>query len=203
MVYFFIYDMKIVFRYFCIGLFLFFTWPFFLYKKYGNKKYKLQGRTLIVANHYSNFDPFFIYLIYGRKKIYFVTIIETKKKLLSRFVTWLFDCLFIDYNSSNFGFFKQCLEILKNDGIICIFPEGAINPRKRGFFEFKNSFIFLAKKTNANVLPLYIYPALSFFKKSKVYIGDIITPQTLSQYDDLDVASIYVLSKIMDYSIAC
>ena len=196
--------MKTLLRHFCVGLFLLFTWPFLLYKKLGNVKYELQGRTIIVANHYSNFDPFFIYLMYGRKKkIRFVTIVETKKKLVSRFVTWLFDCLYIDYNTVNWGFFKQCLEILNNDGVIGIFPEGAINPRKYGFFDFKNSFVYLAKKTHANVLPLYIYPELALFKKSKVYVGDVITYEKLNELDDLTVASMYVLSKIMDYSTMC
>lgn len=196
--------MKTVLRCFCVGVFLLFAWPFFLYKKYGNTKYRLQGKTVIVANHYSNFDPFFIYLIFGRhKKIRFVTIVETKKKCFPRFVTWLFDCLYIDYSSTNLGFFKQCLQILKNDGVICIFPEGAINPRKYGFFDFHNSFAYLAKKTGSNVLPLYIYPKLAFLKKSKIYIGDTVTCEKLNELDDLTVASMFVLSKVMDYSNMC
>ena len=73
--------MKKTLRALLSGLFLLLFWPFFLYKKYGNTDYKLTKRTIIIANHYSNFDAFFIYLIYGRnKKIHFVTIAETKKK---------------------------------------------------------------------------------------------------------------------------
>ena len=55
--------MRVVMRYITICIFLFFAWPYFLYKKYGNTAYKLEKRTIIVANHYSTFDPFFIYLI--------------------------------------------------------------------------------------------------------------------------------------------
>lgn len=177
-----------------------FLWPFFLYKKYGNKNYKLQDKTVIISNHYSTFDAFFIYLIYRKKKIYFATIEEVKKKFLSRFITSLFDCLYIDYDSTNLIFFKKCISILNNNGIICIFPEGEINPTKYGFFDFKASYIYLAKKTKANILPLYIYPELTAFKKSIVYIGDVIEYKDYSEYKDLESANMYVQSLIMDYS---
>lgn len=72
--------MKKILRFVISGLFLLLLWPFFLYKRYGDTTYKLTKRTIIISNHYSNFDPFFIYLIYGiNKKIHFVTIVETQK----------------------------------------------------------------------------------------------------------------------------
>ena len=185
-----------------VGLFLLFCWPFFLYRKYGNKDYKLENRTIIICNHYSTFDAFFIYLVYGKKKIYFVTITETKKRYLSRFVTWLFDCLFIEFEGVNLGFFKQAISILNNDGIICIFPEGVINPRKYGFFDFKCSYIYFARKTNAKILPLFLYPELKAFKRSKLYIGDVINVEDYAQYD-MEGASTFIQSKIMEYSNMC
>lgn len=192
--------MKKLFRYICVGFFLLFAWPFFLYRKYGNKKYKLEGKTIIIANHYSNFDPFFIWMIFHKKKIRFVTIVETKKKLFTRFLTWLFDCLYIDYESKNLQFFRDCLRTLKENGIICIFPEGGVNVRKYGFFDFQGSFLFFARKTGANILPLYIYPEVRFFKRSSVYIGDPITPEEYGKYEDDDIAATIVQSRIMDYS---
>jgi 1-acyl-sn-glycerol-3-phosphate acyltransferase len=177
-----------------------FLWPFFLYKRYGRKDYKLEGGTIIVANHYSTFDPYFIYMIYRKKRIYFVTIKEAKKRLLSRLATWLFDCIFIDNESNHVLFFRQCVKVLKNDGILCIFPEGEINPQKAGFFDFKPAFILLAKRTKSKILPLYIYPELVAFKHSKIYIGDVITCEEISKYEDVEYACAFVQSKIMDYS---
>ena len=183
-----------------VGLFLIVAWPFFLYKKYGNVKYKLEGGTVIAANHYSTYDPFFIWLMYPRAKITFVTIVDVKKKLLPRFVTWLFDCLFIDYEAKNFQFFRDCIDVLKRGEILCIFPEGLINPQKFGFFTFHHSFMFFAKKTNAKVLPLFIYPEVRPFRKSKIYIGDEITPDDYNRFD-VENASAYVQSKVMEYSL--
>lgn len=192
--------MKKILRVFIVVLFLLFTWPFFLYKVYGNKSYKLKGNTIIISNHYSNFDPFFIYLYFFKHHINFVTIIEVKKNLLTRFVTWLFDCLYVNYNGSNLGFFKQAIKILKNDGIICIFPEGEINPTKYGFFEFYESYLHLAKKTNGSILPLYIYPELKFFKKSKIYIGENITIDEINSYKDYISINMHIQALIFDYS---
>ena len=193
--------MKKTLRLFLSCLFLLVAWPFFLYKKYGNTSYRITGRTIIILNHYSNFDAFFVYWMYGRsKKIHFVTISETKKKLWSRFITWLFDCLYIDSDSANVAFFKNCIHILNDDGIICIFPEGYVNHRKYGFLDFKASYVFMARKTQSVILPLYIYPHLLFFKKTLIYIG---TPLETKDYDhliDYDDASMYIQSKVMDYA---
>ena len=197
---FFIY-MKKVFRIFIISLLMIFVWPFFLYKKYGNKRYRLENRTIIVANHYSTWDPFYIYMIYGgKKKITFITIKEAKKRFFAGFFTWLFDCIFIDLESNHVLFIRQCMRVLKNDGILCIFPEGYYNPRKYGFLDFKPSFVFLSTKAKANVLPLYIYPESTIFRRSKIYIGDVIPWEKLNEYDDFDCAAMYVQSKVMDYS---
>lgn len=183
----------------CLILLLF--WPFFLYKKYGNTDYKLNKRTIIISNHYSNFDAFFIYLIYGRnKKIHFVTIAETKKKLWSRFITWLFDCVYIDSNTANISFFKECIRILNNDGLICIFPEGFVNHRKYGFLEFQASYIYFARKTQAVILPLYIYPQLSLFKKTIIYVGAPFETRDYSHIVDREVASMHIQSHVMDYA---
>ena len=193
--------MKKTLRFIIVSLFLLFCWPIFLYKIYGNTNYKLQGRTIIICNHYSNFDAFFIYLIYGKsKKIHFVTITETKTKLWSRFITWLFDCLYIDYNSTNVSFFKQCIDILNNDGVICIFPEGFVNSRRYGFFDFKASYVLLARKTDSLILPLYIYPELSPFKKSLIYIGDPLKTEDYSKYVNRDDASTHIQCKVMNYA---
>ena len=193
--------MKKILRLALSCLFLLLLWPFCLYKKYGNTDYKLRGRTIIISNHYSNFDAFFIYWMYGRRKrIRFVTIAETKKKLWSRFITWLFDCLYIDSTTANVTFFKECLRVLNDDGIICIFPEGYVNHRKYGFLDFQASYVYLARKTHAAILPLYIYPRLSFFKKSLIYVGTPLETEDYSCFADRDDASTYIQSQVMNYA---
>ena len=193
--------MKKILRVFIVGLFLLFAWPFFLYRVYGRKEYKLVGRTIIIANHYSDWDALFIYLKYFKYHIYFVTISDVKKKIIPRFIAWLFDCIYVNYSGSNLSFFKDAIKILNNNGVMCIFPEGEINPTKYGFFEFYKSYLHIAKKTSANILPLYIYPEVQFFKKSKIYVGNLITINEINKYDDYDKLNMHIQALFMDYSI--
>ncbi len=193
--------MKKIFRWFIIYLLYVFLWPFFLYKKYGNKDYELTGRTVIVSNHYATLDAFFIFFTFKKKNIRFVTIIDVKKNIISRFLTWLFDCLYIDYDATNIDFFKECIKILNNDGIICIYPEGIINPSKFGVFTFQSSFMYLAEKTKAKILMLYVYPNYKFLKKSVLFIGDELTYDEYSKFDSRQDAVNYVQCKIGEYSL--
>lgn len=193
--------MKKILRLLLSSFVLLLAWPFFLYKKYGNTSYKLTDRTIIICNHYSNLDPFFIYLMYGRKKtIHFATIAETKKKLWSRVITWLFDCLYIEDSDNNVPFLRKCIKTLNGDGVICIFPEGFVNQRRYGFLDFKASFVFLARRTQATILPLYIYPEISFFKKTYVYIGTPLETKDYSHIPDHEDAAMHIQSKVMDYA---
>ena len=193
--------MKRLLRIFLVGLFLIAAWPFFLYRRYGNLSRTLQGNTIIVSNHYSTFDPFFLYLNFRKRQIHFVTIIDVKKKLFPRFVTWLFNCMYLDYRKTNYTFFEQCIEILRHNGVLCIYPEGEINLLKFGFFEFKPSFILLAKKTSANILPVFIYPEYMPFRRTKLYIGEPLTKEAYGTYPDAEEAAVFVQSKIMEYSL--
>ncbi len=194
--------MKKIFRYLCVGLFLLVAWPFFLYRKYGNSDWKPQGAVIVVANHYSAFDPFFLWMIFRREEPVFVTTADVKKRCNSAFVTWLFDCLYLDYATKNYKFFKDCLRLLRAGRMLVIFPEGAVNPRKAGFFDFKRSFLFLARKTGCDILPVYLYPELRACRRSSVYIGDPVTEEEYSAIpDDLDAVTL-VQSRILDYSFA-
>lgn len=179
---------------------MFFAWPFFLFRCYGDKKLRIKRKTVIISNHYSTFDAFFIYLKFGYAKIKFVTIADVKKKVLPRFIAWLFDCLYLDYNTPNLGFFKQCIQILNDGGVICIFPEGVVNAAKYGFFDFKKSFAYLSEKTGADILPLYIFPEVKPFKISKFYIGELYRAEYLKCFGNLYDAATFFQCKIIEYS---
>ena len=126
---------------------------------------------------------------------------DVKKNIISRFLTWLFDCLYIDYNSTNLSLFKDLIKILNEDGVICIFPEGEINPTKFGVMTFQKSFMFLAEKTNATIVPLFVYPELKFFKKSKIFIGDEITSAEYLSYPSREQAVNDIQFLICQYSL--
>ncbi len=192
--------MKKILRGIVVTIALIFIWPWVMFKKYGNTNYKLTGKTVVISNHYATLDAFLIYLAFPKSKIRFVTIADTQKNIVTRFITWLFDCLYIDYNTANLSFFKQCIQILNDGGILCIYPEGVINPLKYGLFNFEGSFMYFAKKTGAKILPLYVYPELKFFKKSIVYVGDEVTKEEYSQFATSQDAILDIRMRIAEYA---
>ncbi len=193
--------MKKATRHIFIVIVYIFFWPFLLYKKEGNTSYNIEDGTIIVSNHYSNLDAFFIYLVYGRKKkIWFVADKDLKQRFFPRIIASLFDCLYVEQEKPNLGFFKQATKILSDGGVVCIFPEGFVNPRKYGFFDFKASYILLAEKSDAKILPVYLYPDLTAFKRSRIYIGTPVSMQEYGKYTDRDEASAYIQSMIMEYA---
>lgn len=181
-----------------MGLFLVPTWPFFLYQSKGNRNHRLTANTLIIANHYSNFDPLFIQMKYFFTPIRFIAIKDTQLKIYSRFITWLFDCIYVDADQITPSFIKTTVQTLKQGGIVCIFPEGVVNPRKFGFFDFKKGYLHIVKRTQSTLLPIYIYPALKLFKKSTLHIGESFKmPEDVNDLDDFNTN---VMMLFMNYA---
>lgn len=192
--------MKKILRYIFILIFLFLLWSFFLYKKYGKKDVKFNNNSIIIANHYSDFDPFFIYLISNKKdRLFFVTNSAVKNNFITRIFCWLFDCVYVTQDEP-FKNIKPIMEIikkLKQGKVMVIFPEGVIRPSREGFFEFNEGFVTIARKTNSTIYPLYIYPELRLYKKTKIYINEPVPFNKIRNKDDLS-AAIHLQSIIMD-----
>ncbi len=185
-----------------VGLFLFLFWPFFLYRKYGKKDINFADGSTIIANHYSDFDPFFIYLLAKKRdRLFFITNAGVKKKWITRIFCSLFDCLYVeeDEGFKNVRPIFDAIKKLKEGKVMVIFPEGVIRPTKEGFFEFNKGFVFIARKANSTIYPLYIYPDLLPFKRTKVYVNEPVPFEKIKEKDDL-TAAFYLQSIIMDSS---
>jgi len=102
---------------------------------------------------------------------------------------------------------KRPLRVLKNNGVVAIFPEG-----KRRHFGRKRKgrrgAAFLALKTNSPILPIYIEGLLGFksrgiFKERrgvKIVIGEPfrLEPREIKQPSDLNDSSDFIVEKIYE-----
>lgn len=179
--------------------YLLFKWPYFLCSVNGNKNYKLKENTLIIANHYSKFDPLFIQMMFFRRPIHFITSIDMKKGLYTKFVGWVFNAIYLDFKNA-YANFKDSIDHLKQGAIICIFPEGQVNKTKYGIRDFKTAYLTMAKNAESTILPIYIYPQLKLFKKNHIFIGDEINYDKLEIYRDKQEANEYIQSEILSYA---
>lgn len=156
--------------------------------------------TVIIANHYSNLDPFLVKKLFFRNKIVFVATKEVKKHLWSRIIVWAFETVFVDPDGINLSYIKQSIEVLKSGGTLCIFPEGYVNSRKYGFLDFKSSYLFVAKKAKASILPLFVYPSTKLFKKNYIKICEKISYDIYAKYTEPEDANMFFLAQIMEAS---
>lgn len=193
--------MKQIFRFFIIAFFGVLLWPFLLVKIINKKPdNKDLDNTIIIANHYSNFDPMLIKKLFLKRNLIFVADSDVKKKLWSRFLTWSFNCVYVSIDEVKPSAIKKCINILKNDGTVVIFPEGFVNPRKSGFLPFMKGYALIAKKSQANVLPLFLNPSGKIFRKNIIVFDKIYKYTDYSSYEDTTEINMFFLSKILDLS---
>lgn len=110
---------------------------------------------IIVANHRSNIDPFFVALATGQE-IYFMA----KQELfqISKFFTSLisfWNAIPLTKNTPATETLKKCASLLKNKKTLLIFPEGTRN-KFEGLLPFKLGFGFLAITNQVPIVPVAI-----------------------------------------------
>jgi 1-acyl-sn-glycerol-3-phosphate acyltransferase len=190
-------------------LFRFVVWPFCTPTKVsGLDKLKgLKGPLIIVANHDGRIDPVWISVMIEK--------IEPQKPKDVRFFVWhkYYDMPILGWYVQNLKSFRlinrQGLQILdpgvdfvnNENGIIGIFPEGKIRKLTEKDKRAKRGVAYLAWKTQAPLLPIYIqyhrrWRNLPFFTL-EFAVGDPFTiHQHIQSEDDLQTAADLVLPPI-------
>ena len=110
---------------------------------------------ILVANHHSNIDPFFVGLAAGQE-IYFMAKIELFS--ISKFFTWLisfWNAIPLTRDSQTSEALRKCSALLKNKKTVLIFPEGTRNKFEE-LLPFKPGFGFLAVTNQAPIIPVVI-----------------------------------------------
>lgn len=194
--------MKFLSRVFWLVVLLPFLWPFLLNKKIKKYEEPLKlNKTIIIVNHYSNLDPMIIKKVFYNQKLVFVVDRDTRKKVWSRFLTWAFDCVYVKEDEVSIQAFKKLTSVLESNGTIVIFPEGVVNSMKMGFLEFQKGYTLLLRKSKPNVLPVYLYPSGTIFKKNRIVIDKLYSYDDYKSYTDLDELNMFFQSKMMDLSL--
>lgn len=104
--------------------------PFGVYVrwKYGIKieKFKEQGSRpyLIIMNHQTAFDQFFVALTFNRPVYYLASEDIFSMGWVSRLISWLVAPIPIKKQTTDLQAVKNCIKIAKEGGTICLAPEG-------------------------------------------------------------------------------
>ena len=131
----------------------------------GQQHIPKTGALLVVANHQSYFDPILVGLGLHKRPFWALarkTLFDNPK------FAWLIKSLNaipVDQDGSDMKSMRACIEVLKMDRALVIYPEGARTGTGKTE-AFSPGTMMLIKRTNAAVLPVAIHGAFDVFPRS-------------------------------------
>ncbi|MFQ5714016.1 MAG: lysophospholipid acyltransferase family protein [Candidatus Scalinduaceae bacterium] len=161
-----------------------------------------EGAIIVAANHTSHIDSMVLQATFP-KRITYMMLSENYET----WGKWFFKsqhAIPVKEQGINCDALKEGLELLRNNGTLCIFPEGKMSP-DGNLQDGKHGIDFLAIKSEATVVPAYIdgasevLPAGAFFprlRKVKIIYGEPI--YFTNKYTNERKSREKVTKKIMD-----
>ena len=137
----------------------------------------IKGPAIFVANHISMWDPVLIALL-SHRVVHFMA----KKEIFHKpFGQWFFRSLFafpINRKTADLASLRQAMEVLKEGKVFGIFPEG-----KRSVTfeldELENGAAFLALRSGAPIVPIYIHKDSYVSHRPRVFVGEPLLAKEL------------------------
>lgn len=146
-------------------------------KVYGEENIPMMEKLIVCANHSNNLDPVIIGIIFPRE-ISFMAKKELFENKFLKFVLSRMGAFPVDRNESDIKAIKNALRVLKEDGVLGIFPEGT---RVEGFNpdNVKSGTALISIKSKSRILPIYLEGNYKIFTTINVHIGE---PIDFSEY---------------------
>lgn len=160
-----------VFR--CLRFFLKSIYGLFPYKLHGNLTKRNEGPLILIGNHYSMLDVFFPVLITDRPVRFIAKAELWNGGLMKKFVQTC-GCIPAKRDGTDIQAVKDAMRILKDGGVINIFPEGMRNKSYLEFLPFHGGAAALSIKTQTPIVPFVSITKIKPFKKTHVVYGDPI-----------------------------
>lgn len=147
--------------------------PFWLLYPIRIKKFNKipKGKCIFIANHLSNIDPLIMVNMFWRKQFVLSKKELFKKPLLRAFLKGM-NAIPIDRDNVEIKTIKQCLNVLKNNKTLTLFPEGTRNKTNNLLLEIKNGTGIFAARSNAPVVPMWFKKKPKLFCFNTLYVGE-------------------------------
>jgi 1-acyl-sn-glycerol-3-phosphate acyltransferase len=188
------------FIYQCIRLFLLAIFKiFFRIKIKGKKNLPTKGGVILMSNHISAYDPPILVAIFSRP-LRFMAKKELFENPVMRFILYLADAFPVDRSKNDITAVKKALSVVKNDGVLGIFPEGTRRPEGK-LGTPKSGSVMLAIKSGAPIVPVGIKniekDGRITISIGKAFTMDQFSKRRLSK-KERKKASKYIKSKIQE-----
>lgn len=148
------------------------------YEKGAPRRPFKKGGALIIMNHYSFWDFFMSLFIVIPRKLNVVSSEAPFKSRALRFGMRFFGVIQANRITKNMRFMDECADVIRRGQIVQIFPEARITTDGE-MHEFKHSYLVIAHRANAPIIPFVTDGNYGLFKRAHVIIG---APIDLSNY---------------------
>lgn len=136
---------------------------------YGLENLRIKGKAIIISNHISMFDPALIAFITPRP-VHFMAKAELFKSAPGRVLFNAFLAFPVNRKEVDLNSLKRALRVLDKNKIFGIFPEGTRSVTNDMDILEKGA-AFLAVRSGAPVIPIYIHHSSYRTFRPKVMIG--------------------------------
>ena len=133
---------------------------------------RIKGSAIVISNHTSVYDyAVLLFVFFTRTLRYQMAEVLFEKRPLGYFLKGL-GGIRIDRNNYDFSFLARSEAILRNGGVVGIFPESRLaRPGEERPLPFKPSAAYLALSTNVPVIPVYVSGRYFHVNRAAVLIG--------------------------------
>lgn len=145
----------------------------FPYKRHGNLKKYNEGPIILVGNHYSLLDMAYACRVTDRPIHFIAKDSLWKGGILKWFVNKV-ECIPVKRDGSDVQAIKSSMKILKEGGVINIYPEGTRNHSYKDLLPFRSGAAALSIKTQTPIIPVVQIKKMKLFRKRDVIYGDPI-----------------------------
>lgn len=131
----------------------------------GRNNIPKSGSVILAGNHTNNLDA--AIMLAGPKRV--VHMLAKKELFKSKISNAFFrsmGCIPVDRKIHDENAKSEAIEVLKNNEVIGIFPEGTVNRTNDIILPFKYGAVSFAKKTGAYIVPFAITGKYKLFRRS-------------------------------------
>lgn len=129
---------------------------------------RVRGKALIVSNHFSVFDYMVNLFLFPFRKLYVVYWPQNSKRI--RWGMKFFGGIVSDRDVMSLRFMDESVKTLEKGRIVQIYPEAYISEDGR-MDEFKPSYVLIALRAEAPIIPVITDGQYGLFKRVHLIIG--------------------------------
>ena len=142
------------------------------------ERLRREGPCIFICNHQSWMDPVVVALPVKKRQVTFLGKKELTGNPILRTLVLGMRMIVVDRHNSDMEAMRACMRVIREGGILGIFPEGTRH--HRGVMEeLENGASLIALRSKAPVIPIYIDREVKPFHHTNCYVGEPIPTDDL------------------------